>query len=467
MLLDRAFPVDRQIVSILEVLNRDGRLDPSRYNQRGEKMLRHLRGLDLNLAKVCDLPEFVEVYLPNRFTRIYLTSSAYGVPMLGTSTMLMLRLPLDARIRIDDDLEHSPLRILPGDILISRSGTVGTTILCGDSYSSHVASDDCFRLRVAEAMRGFVTAYLQSPFGRTLLTRSAHGKVIKHLKERDVRNLRIPMIPPESIEHINDLILRESGLLDNARDSLERTEAQLNDALSNAEAEASQSHAGFVQSSTSLFRIRLDPHFYTPDAKGLRDSLSSRPHKKLGEIADTWMPTRFARSRAAKGYGVPFYSSADIMRAERIPSATLSHRSGKYIKKCVVEAGTVLICRSGALGGIMGRTMLASPAMNGWAISEHMVRCKVTDSDFPSEYVFGFLGSRRYGYPIITSYRHGKDVPELSPDELKTIPVPVLTPGERESIAREIRDAFQKVDEANVLRDEAQRELLRALRWEE
>ena len=73
-----------------------------------------------------------------------------------------------------------------------------------------------------------------------------------------------------------------------------------------------------MKCSNSLFNDRLDPHFYDPNISYIKSRINNLPGKSLGEIADVWMPNRFARSRADKGHGIPFYSSANMMRARCI-----------------------------------------------------------------------------------------------------------------------------------------------------
>lgn len=467
------FPIDRQVVASIELAKRNFRLDPSQYNERGEKILRHMRQSGIPMLRLGDSDEFNEIYLPNRFSRTYLEENL-GAPMLGTSTMLLARLPVDSRIMIEDNPNNSLLWIKPGDILVSRSGTVGTSVLCGESYTDFVASDDCLRVRVGERFRGFLAAYLQSPFGQTLLTRDGHGKVIRHLKEHDICNFRYPQIDVDQMESINHIMNKSTSLIDSARKSLENAEYELRNILEIPGKEAKPNlwfnwnNKTFLESSDLSSNKRLDPHFYDPDVVKLHRIIEDLPRKNnLGEIANVWMPQRFSRPHAMEGYGVPFYSSGKVMRARRTPSAFVSHRAERYLRQCIVRSGMTLICRSGAFGGIMGHATFTSPAMNGWAISEHIIRCEVKNPEFLPEYLFAFLGSLLYGYPLITRYRHGKDVPELSPTELESLPIPKLTHDEQELIAKHVRVAFSDLDKSNKLEDEAQNRLLIALQWNE
>lgn len=470
----RVFPVDRQIVASIETPNRNYRLDPSRYNERGECMIRHLKQLGFALPRLCEIPGFKEVFLPKRFSRIYLDDFDVGLPMLGTSSMFMTRLPIDSRIKIEGDIKTSSLLIQAGDILVSRSGTIGTAVLCGKSYTNHVASEHCFRVRISESMRGFITAYICSPFGKTLLTRDGHGKVIRELKDRDIYNIRIPLIDTLNLQRVNNLMIESMNLIDKARESLAKAESKLSDIIGTQgkipkpKLWLNWHNKTYLKDSGSLLRDRLDPHFYDPDISHLRNKLTNLPHKILGKIAHVWGVARFKRLRADKGYGTPLFSSADIMRARLKPSGHLSTiRNARNIKQCLIEKGTILIPCSGTFGGIMGRSVRAGNRLHGHAITQHVIRIKVTDADFVPDYVAALLGSTNYGYPTITAYRHGKDVPEIDPDELKSIPIPKLPPEEQEKVAGHISLAYANLDRANELEDEAQRELLSALQWTE
>jgi len=468
---NRFYPVDRQIVSSLELVNRDFRLDPSRYNEKGERILRHLKQLGVPLLKIGNLPQFIEVFLPNRFSRVYVNDPRMGVPMLGTSTMFMTILPKDAAVRKDSTRDFRRLWVKEGDILISRSGTVASTVLCGASYATHIASDDCFRLRLTKDICGYVAAYLQSYFGHTLLVRDAHGKVIKHLKDYDIVNVPIPLPESAQVAVINNLMIEAQELVDLARQSFQQAEHALRKALGfDPETESTSlwlnaESRTFLLNGSSLFHSRLDPHFNAPDALHIRNILQTTAHRQLGEVAQVWMPTRFARPKAEPGYGVRFYSSADIMRARRLPSSTVSNRAKRYLDKCIVRSNTILICRSGAFGGIMGRAAYTTASMDGWAITEHMVRVLSKDQDFPPEYLYSFLASPTFGYPLVASFRHGKDVPELDPKELKVIPVPVLTRAQQDSITEPVKKAFGALDQANEKENQAHEQLLKLLKW--
>jgi type I restriction enzyme S subunit len=448
------------IVASLEVENREFRLDPTRYNERGESIVRHFRLRNIEAQMLGNLPGVNRVFVPARFKRPYVDDKAHGVPFLGSSSMLALRLPTDALL--SSSFNHlKGLTLSGGELLLSCSGTIGVSVLCGASYAGFAVSQHAARIFATKDIRGYLHAYLSSDIGRELVLQQNYGKVIKELTEDQIKRVLVPVLPPDQVEEINAQMLEASAKYDVARVALETAERSVLEALA---MKTTQAPAGvwlgtqrisFAKAANDLIGSRLDPHFHAPEANHLRHVLLAMPHKTLGSIASLWMPTRFARPDAQKGFGEPFYSSADIMRARRLPGSIVARKAARLLAKCRVSRDTILICRSGAFGGIMGRAAYASAAMDGWAISEHMVRCKVTDQAFIPEYVCAVLASLSVGYPIVTAYRHGKDVPELDPDDLGGFPVPLLPRNQQEKIAASVKLALQAVDEANALEDKA------------
>ncbi|MCX5728108.1 MAG: hypothetical protein NTZ28_04600, partial [Nitrospirae bacterium] len=96
MSLSRQFAQRVSIVASVELANREFRLDPTRYNERGESIVRHFRLNKIKTKKLGELPSVSRVFVPSRFKRPYVDDRTHGVPFLGSSSMLALRLPTDS-----------------------------------------------------------------------------------------------------------------------------------------------------------------------------------------------------------------------------------------------------------------------------------------------------------------------------------------------------------------------------------
>ena len=466
----RYSPLRTSIISSLEIAKREFRLDPTRFNEKGERIIRHFKFQGIKTLPLGDFPGVTHVFIPPRFKRPYVDTCQYGTPFLGSSSMLALRLPTNTVLSpIYKKLKSLILK--SGEILLSCSGTIGVSVLCGTSYRDFAVSQHAARIFAKESTRGYLHAYLSTSIGRELVLQQNYGKVIKELTEDQIKRVPVPELPGPIIKRINDAMLYTASLYDEARNSLEEADRQLAFVLRLSIEKTpydvwfGADQQCFLKSSNDLLRSRLDPHFHAPDVNHLRNKFLARPHISLGAIATLWMPTRFARPKAHEGHGVPFYSSADIMRARRIPSKIVSRKAERYLKQCRVKKNTILICRSGAFGGIMGRATYVTDGMDNWAITEHMIRCKLNDPSFLPEYICALLASMTSGYPLITAYRHGKDVPELDPEELAGFPVPILSKTEQERVAVHIKNAYKAVNAANEMEEKAINMLMSAINW--
>lgn len=473
MLSDKSFQQRVTIVSSEELKLRDYRLDPSRYNERGEKVSRHLKMLPYRKVLISKWDEVSEIQIPSRFGRDYIESEENGVPFLGSSSILMARLPHDLLLSKNKTRQLSSLVLKEGTIIISRSGTIGVSLICGKSFNGFAASEHCARVYASKKVQGYLKAYIASPLGQELLVQQTHGKVIKEITDIQIGEVQVPVLPNPIFEHVNDLVLSAVDLYDKARESLDKADSLLNtylgkkEELQNPNLWFDHGKNAFLKAAESLFRERLDPHFYNPDINHLRNILDSKSEKTLGEIAHIWGVGRFKRHHADKSIGTPLYSSADVVRARLEPSIYLSKsRNAKDIQRCKIEKDTILIPCSGTFGGILGRAVIAGKRLHGQAVTQHLLRIKVTDVDYPPGYIAALLMSQRFGYRIITAYRYGKDVPEIEPTDLESIPIPKLKDDEQKEIADYINSASESIDLANELEDIAQRELLNGLQWD-
>lgn len=443
------------IIASIDTISRKMRLDPSQYNVETQKIIRKCKNHGIQLPKMLELNCIDAIYLPNRFSRNYTHDKVNGVPMIGTSSMLNLRLPNDNRIYINKIKNKDELFVQPGDILVSRSGTVGISVLCGESYAAYVASDHCFRLRISENLRGYIAAYLQTQYGLALLVKDAHGKVIKELTEDNLKELPI-MYFSEHVTEINNNMLRASALYDEARGKIQVVENKFSKEFSKYIPKIKDDNINILSYSGLINRI--DPHMYNFYSNYIFREILKGEHRLLGEVSKVWGAARFKRHYLDRSNpnGVGLYSSSDIVRANLSPSKYISKKlNAKDIEKCRIDKDTVLIPCSGTYGGIMGHGMLAGEHMAGSAITQHVLRIGKKESDMDFYYLSAFLCSSEWGYPLITATRFGKDIPEIDPDVIKMIPIPYIDKTKQEEIGLLFKEAVELQEEANRLESAA------------
>jgi len=87
------------------------------------------------------------------------------------------------------------LRVQEGDILITRSGTIGkVTYATKDLAKNYIISDDLVRVRVKDInLRAYLLAYFTSNTALSLMLLDEYGSVQQHLQPRHIQEMIIPI----------------------------------------------------------------------------------------------------------------------------------------------------------------------------------------------------------------------------------------------------------------------------------
>ena len=98
------------------------------------------------------------------------------------------------------------LRVKEGDILITRSGTIGkVTYATKDLAENYLISDDLVRIRVQDDnLRAYLIAYFCSKTALSLMLLDEYGSVQQHLQPRHIQEMLIPV--PDNWELVSNLI---------------------------------------------------------------------------------------------------------------------------------------------------------------------------------------------------------------------------------------------------------------------
>ena len=106
------------------------------------------------------------------------------------------------------------LKIEEGDILISRSGTIGkVTYATKDLAENYLISDDLVRIRVKDSeLRAYLLAYFTSQTALSLMLLDEYGSVQQHLQPRHIQEMLIPV--PDDWTMVSDVIAAGNRFID-------------------------------------------------------------------------------------------------------------------------------------------------------------------------------------------------------------------------------------------------------------
>lgn len=352
------------------------------------------------------------------------------------------------------------LRVDPGIILLSRSGTTGVPVLVGEWLSQFSITDDALRVIPGEAPVGFVYAYLASSFGSALMVRNEYGATVPHLEAKHVLSIPVPSLPKNVEESVHDRIVTAYRLRDRANTILDGAENSLHALLGVAPfteddivylGKAGEPRAYRV--SSEAIQNRLDAQHYLPIQESVIRKLRGGkfPLVEIGERVELVdVAPRFARVYVEKSHGLPFLQGSQLPQMYPLGLKYISRTITKNLSRWIIGKDLVLVTRSGTIGRISVSTKLHE----GWAASEHIMRIRTRDRVSHPGFLALFLASP-FGQHQIYSKVYGGVVDELTAEDIAILKVPDVPWTEQAKLGRLVLKAYELRDEASVVEREA------------
>lgn len=191
----------KELISIKNIAGQFKRMD-SQY-QIGHKSI-GIEKQNLNTIKISSIAK--AIFTGNRGKRYYVDND--GIFFLSSSDM-MLANPKRFCKKISRKTPNlNDLLVPKGTILISRSGTVGNTIIVGDDLKGSAVSEHAMRLIVDEnkITPEYVFAYFCTKQGKDSLAILPYGSVIVTLGEEFLGDVDLPLLSDEKQKTITALV---------------------------------------------------------------------------------------------------------------------------------------------------------------------------------------------------------------------------------------------------------------------
>ena len=156
------------------------------------------------------------VFIGNRGKRMYVNNN--GVPFMSSSDMMLFNALYYSKLISKKTPGIEDMIVKTGDILISRSGTVGNTIIVGEAYNNVAVSEHAMRLRINKSLiePEYVYAYLLSSHGQAKLKSLPYGSVIITLGEEFLKDIDLPILDEDKKLKIVGLVEQYTTSMDTA-----------------------------------------------------------------------------------------------------------------------------------------------------------------------------------------------------------------------------------------------------------
>jgi hypothetical protein len=395
------------------------------------------------------LGDLATVWQPNRLKGT-LVSKEYGTPFLAATQVFDLRPAPRKYLALDRIKNAKDLMVRDGQILVTRSGSVGRATLAHKPHQGVIISDDLLRVEAkAEKHWGWVYAYLRSPQGRAMMTAAQYGHIIKHLEVGHLSNLPVPMLRDNLLMAFSTKVKRILALRIEAFEKSRNAEDLFAQSFPSL-GDMALPRDGFVAKASRMFggRRRLEASRFVPGVDVIDEAFAKDAQSTdlLRDVTSkVFVPGRF--KHVYGDGGMPYLDSADILEVNPDITKFVLSLSAEEQRDYHVEAGWLLIPCSGQVYGNIGHTVLATDWHVGKILTNHIMRI-VPNDKIRSGYLQCVLGHPQLGRPRIVRFAFGSSVPEIAPHDVQTLTVPRLG----QSIEDRLADLM---DESAIARDTA------------
>ena len=384
---------------------------------------------------------------PSRLKGIQVSRN-FGTPFLAATQVFDVRPVPRKWLALDKTSDAANRFIPPGTIVITCSGAVGRPTLACLPHQNILISHDLLRIEPLDAKdKGWIYAFLLAPQTRAMATSAHYGHIIKHLETSHLDALPVPCVDDATARDFSKRVAKIIELRNEGYRLTLEAEASFEKAVG-AVTIKDWGEQGFTVRAAKAFvsgRRRMEAAAHNPGVSAIRRYLAKKA-EGFTPIADAgydvWLPTRFRRIPAADG--VLLVDSADLTEVNPDLSKKIADGDFGDPHRGRVEAGWILLCRSGQTYGIIGTAVMAEDDLEGKVISDHVMRIKPkAKPQIHPGYLVTALSHPLFGRPLVKALAYGSSIPEIEVADIQTFPIARLKASVEAAIA-EIAEASAK-----------------------
>lgn len=204
-----------------------GRVDPYFYRNIYIKLIESLSESDYDLVSLSGLSSIINGYDARNFIE-------EGTMYLRVSNIRKDDFLLDDVKFIPITEIKKDIQLNLGDILLTRKGSYGVSVVVDDRVLSAIISSEIFLLRLNDKEKvnaNYISAYFNSIIGQVLFDRIKTGAIMGHVSQDALRGFGV-LLPPlekqrEMVAHIAEIRQQAKQLREEAAQELEQTKVEV------------------------------------------------------------------------------------------------------------------------------------------------------------------------------------------------------------------------------------------------
>lgn len=393
---------------------------------------------------------------PKEFKREY--SSFGGIPYLRVSNVKDGYIDLSDIEYVYSNRNIGLNKINSGDILITRSGTVGIPVIVTPEFDGMLISADFLKLVLKEKINDleinpyFVYIFLSSKLGISQSLRKLIGALQKHINTEGLSSIKIP-IPSKFLQQKIERMVKEvQGKRKLANQKYKEAEEILNKELGLEKLELSTQKT--FETRFSEAEDRFDPEYYQPKYKKIQELLSEKrlKVKPLKSFVKKYncgfaFPTEIYLEK-----GIPLLRIKNLKRIEiDFEGVELLPDLDEY-REFIATPGDILI----SMSGTVGVAALVPPNIPKTFVNQRIT--SISTESIDKLYLCLYLNLPSIN-SLINRETTGGVQKNITHQDIVSMPVPILSRPIQQKISSLIQESFKLRQEAKALLEEAKRKV--------
>lgn len=394
------------------------------------------------------------IYNGPHFSRTFVETPEYGVPFVGSSSMLhadLSDLPLLSKKQAaSPKLAH--LELKPGMSLISCAGTIGKMVYVRRAMAGMWSSQHIMKV-VPDSERipsGYLFAYLCSKFGVPLVVSGTYGSMIQSIEPEHIWDLPVPRLG-DALEHeIHALVEEAAELRSKASAEISAATNSLREFLCLPVLKHTNVRGFGISSVRSAdLNWRLDATYHSPAAVEANEALSHCP-VPVRQLADVtkrlFKPPMFKRLWVNDPHeGTQFVSRNDAYRFKADDLRYVSFRTPS-LEAFIVRGGWLIFQAAGQIYGLFARPLFVHGWLNGLFVADDMYRVVPNEAE-DGAYLFAFFRTE-VGQVLIKRQSAGNSIPRVWDPQMTQVQVPWPEKADRHRYGAQMISAHEKMFQA-------------------
>lgn len=190
-----------------------GRFEANYHHPVASRIEQHLQQYAAGVTTLNDKHLTQSITLSPRFKRHYVTAE-FGIPFLGGKEILELDPRGDKYLSTKQHKDLiKKISLIPNQILITCSGTIGKVVLVPKHWENWTASQHLLKVIPRdEQIAGYLYLWLSSEWALPLIQRYTYGSVIFEIDHNHLASMPVPLIDAAIMQQISDMVLQMNEL---------------------------------------------------------------------------------------------------------------------------------------------------------------------------------------------------------------------------------------------------------------